>query len=219
MWHFSRAHSEISETSTITIHNLQLATDIPTAPTMTRNKAILRGGRALLERSSNPPILPVPLRAHGNNVPHSMTKTRRTWKPNTKRYNLPVNIIGGAMYMEEPVAEGSRLPRYPEVSRVKMRARDIKDVAKAGGLEGMLVSAASEIASLARTNHSYHGPRRTLPSLADHSDTSSTASSTFCGPSCARRRRQRLPPRHLQSLLRSRVRLRRAHSCIACTIE
>ncbi|KAK4689498.1 large subunit ribosomal protein L28, partial [Tremellales sp. Uapishka_1] len=89
-----------------------------------------RSIQQILSRATNPAILPIPPRTTGNNVPKSLHKTRRTWLPNTVRYNLPTNVLGDG--------EGQVL------SRVKMQSRRIKDVEKAGGVEGLLLSRASK---------------------------------------------------------------------------
>lgn len=88
----------------------------------------------LLSRISHPAILPLPRRAAGNNVPHSMTKTRRIWRPNVGRHNLPVNVVGDAF------AARTETDSVQQLRRVKMAARDIKTVDKNGGIEGTLVS-------------------------------------------------------------------------------
>lgn len=91
--------------------------------------------RPLIAKASHQAILPVPGRTSGNNVPHSMHKTRRVWHANVKRYSLPVNVLGGAMY-ETGL---NKAKRFPEFRRVKMTPSKMKDVQKAGGLEAMLV--------------------------------------------------------------------------------
>jgi ribosomal protein L28 len=96
----------------------------------------------LLRRAGHPAILPIPRRSSGNNVPHSMTKTRRNWSPNTSKFNLPVNVLGGAAFVEPsiPAPGSSKFPRYPEFKNVKMAVKDLRTLDKNGGLEGMLVS-------------------------------------------------------------------------------
>lgn len=105
-----------------------------------------------LDKVSNPSILPIPGVRGGNNVPHSMHKTRRMWKPNTTRYTLPVNIVGGAherrdlahkALAEDPEAIANPKYMWPQFNKVKLTQRQLKTVLKAGGLEGMLVSGAA----------------------------------------------------------------------------
>ncbi|KAL7418469.1 hypothetical protein Q5752_006927 [Cryptotrichosporon argae] len=106
---------------------------------------------SLLRRVTSPPILPIPTRKSGNNVPHSLHKTRRTWRPNIGRYNFPVNLLGGADAVAAAGASAaagwgvaSGRARRPEIKGVKMRAREVRDVDKAGGLEGLLLSRPSK---------------------------------------------------------------------------
>lgn len=102
-----------------------------------------------LGKATNPPVLPIPRVRAGNNVPHSMHKTRRLWKPNTTRYTLPVNIVGGALdrrvsahqkLAADPEAKVSPKDLHPQFNKVKLTQRQLKAVLKSGGLEGMLVS-------------------------------------------------------------------------------
>lgn len=96
----------------------------------------------LLQRPGHPAVIPIPMRASGNNVPHSMTKTRRTWKPNASKFDLPVNVLGGAAFLPIPESPSgsTRRARFPELKNVKLAVRDIKTLDKNGGLEGLLVS-------------------------------------------------------------------------------
>lgn len=105
--------------------------------------------RIALGKVSNPPILPIPGVRAGNNVPHSLHKTRRMWKPNTARFTWPVNVVAGALTSvmtarasldANPSANVPRRDLYPRLNRVKMTRQQSKEVLKAGGLEGMLVS-------------------------------------------------------------------------------
>ena len=109
--------------------------------------------RSTLLRPSNPAILPIPSRTTGNNVPKSLHKTRRTWRPNTSRVDWRVGSAAHAAFGGEtaaPVLGSSSSPEVLERQRVlregrsvvrgvKMQMRRRKDVEKAGGLEGLLV--------------------------------------------------------------------------------
>lgn len=105
---------------------------------MSRAKAVM----PLLKRPGHPSVIPIARRASGNNVPHSMTKTRRNWSPNKSKFDLPVNVLGGAAFVEPriPRAGSSKPPRYPVLKGVKMAVKDLRTLDKNGGLEGMLVS-------------------------------------------------------------------------------
>lgn len=117
-------------------------------PTMSTSRLIQK----VLQRPTNPSILPIPSTKTGNNVPKSLHKTRRTWRANTTRFDLPSPVLFGASNLilaEEKEGLGvsstslsltNKEGRLPEIKGVKMQTRRIKDVDKAGGLEGMLVS-------------------------------------------------------------------------------
>ncbi|GMK55786.1 hypothetical protein CspeluHIS016_0208420 [Cutaneotrichosporon spelunceum] len=109
--------------------------------------------RIALGKVSNPPILPIPGVRAGNNVPFSLHKTRRTWKPNTARFTWPVNVVAGAMNRvmaarqsldANPAAKVPVRDLYPRLNKVKMTRQQSKEVLKAGGLEGMLLSRPSK---------------------------------------------------------------------------
>lgn len=116
--------------------------------------------RPPLPRLTNPAILPISPRTFGNNVPKSLHKTRRSWWPNVTRANLTVNVLDGlplrAATFGSPSASAASLKgkekatgdvasnlaaEGPRALRgVKIAVRDLKDVDKAGGIEGLLVS-------------------------------------------------------------------------------
>jgi hypothetical protein len=117
--------------------------------------------RSTLVRPSNPAILPIPSRSTGNNVPKSLHKTRRTWRPNTSRVDWTVGSAAHAAFGGEAPVLGSSSNAAAAsamdaiaghvagrsagrgasvVKGVKMQMRRRKDVEKAGGLEGLLVS-------------------------------------------------------------------------------
>ncbi|KAL1411328.1 hypothetical protein Q8F55_002279 [Vanrija albida] len=103
----------------------------------------------LLDRVGNPAIIPIPAPATGNNVPFSLKKTRRTWHANTKRVSLPVTFLADAeerswIAHEDAYATGRERVALPMLQKVKMNARDIRSVQKAGGVEGMLLSRPSK---------------------------------------------------------------------------
>lgn len=109
-----------------------------------------------LQRSTNPAILPIPLVTTGNNVPKSLHKTRRTWRPNVRRMDLPAPLLtqalshasSAASTMAESSAMGAAAAAAAGVAQgpppvlrgVKMQMRKIRDLEKAGGVEGLLVS-------------------------------------------------------------------------------
>lgn len=105
--------------------------------------------RPPLARLTNPAILPIAPRTFGNNVPKSLHKTRRSWWPNVTRANLTVNILDGVP-SRAPSLKGKEkeLPTpfssdvvagHRALRGVKIAVRDLKDVDKAGGVEGLLV--------------------------------------------------------------------------------
>ncbi|WVW85674.1 hypothetical protein I302_107712 [Kwoniella bestiolae CBS 10118] len=89
----------------------------------------------LLTRRSNPSIIPISPTRAGNNKPKSLQKTKRTFKPNITRVDWPVNLLS-----EESAAEGV----LPRLRGVKMQVRRVRDVEKAGGMEGLLLSRRSK---------------------------------------------------------------------------
>jgi len=58
---------------------------------------------------------------HGNNVPHSLTKTRRTWLPNVHAKTLESTLLGRRI-------------------QVKVTARALKTIHKHGGLDQYLLN-------------------------------------------------------------------------------
>lgn len=113
---------------------------------------ILRRSTKLLDRACNGAVLPIPKTFTGNNVPFSLKKTRRTWRPNVRRIDLPVSVLGNAVRQvlsdeqEGLTAPGTREYRYPALKSVKMTNRDVRSLSKAGGVEGMLVSGGNGVA-------------------------------------------------------------------------
>jgi large subunit ribosomal protein L28 len=109
------------------IHTYTMAARIPTA----------------LTKVTHPAILPISPRTFGNNVPKSLHKTRRSWWPNVTRANLTVSILdgqpmGATLKGKEREILGA-VPRTQALKGVKIAVRDLKDVDKAGGVEGLLV--------------------------------------------------------------------------------
>lgn len=104
--------------------------------------------RAPIPRLTNPAIIPIAPRTFGNNVPKSLHKTRRSWWPNVTRANLTVNILDGLPLKtsikgkeKEVLGNGTVQQVQAQALRgVKIAVRDLKDVDKAGGVEGLLVS-------------------------------------------------------------------------------
>ncbi|WOO81271.1 uncharacterized protein LOC62_03G004800 [Vanrija pseudolonga] len=105
--------------------------------------------RQILDRVSNPAIIAIPAPLTGNNVPFSLKKTRRNWKPNTKRASFPVTLLGDAQERtwrayDEALETGRTKVKLPQLQGVRINARDIRSVQKAGGVEGMLLSRPSK---------------------------------------------------------------------------
>ncbi|RXK41180.1 hypothetical protein M231_01585 [Tremella mesenterica] len=76
--------------------------------------------RALI-RPTNPPILPIPSRRAGNNVPKSLHKTRRGWKPNTTRADWPISLLETALRSTTlsypaPIYLGRTTPTTPMIA-------------------------------------------------------------------------------------------------------
>jgi ribosomal protein L28 len=100
--------------------------------------------RIPLARLTHPAILPISPRTFGNNVPKSLHKTKRSWWPNVTRANLTVSVLDGSPM--GPTLKGKEkevigaVPRTQALRGVKIAVRDLKDVDKAGGVEGLLVS-------------------------------------------------------------------------------
>jgi ribosomal protein L28 len=98
---------------------------------------------------TNPAIIPISPRTFGNNVPKSLHKTRRSWWPNVTRANLTVNVLDGLPLKaatsaslkgkEKEVLGNGLLAQAQALRGVKIAVRDLKDVDKAGGVEGLLV--------------------------------------------------------------------------------
>lgn len=108
--------------------------------------------RQILNRETNPAIVPIPAPQTGNNVPFSLKKTRRDWKPNTKRTSFPVTFLADArertyQAYEEAYETGRPKVKLPQLQGVEINARDIRSVQKAGGIEGMLVSVCAGLQS------------------------------------------------------------------------
>lgn len=99
---------------------------------------------SLLSRATNPAILPIPARSTGNNVPKSLHKTRRTWRPNVTRSDWAIDVLRSeGAGVAESSAKGSHRAgdgRGGVIRGVKMQMRRVRDVEKAGGVEGLLVS-------------------------------------------------------------------------------
>lgn len=100
------------------------------------------GVRKIVQRQAHAPILPLPLHQTGNNKPFSLKKTRRNWKPNTHKMDLPVSVLGGAGTLAENLGNvhAGKFVKGPQLKGVKLAARDKKTFDKAGGVEGVLVS-------------------------------------------------------------------------------
>ncbi|WVQ99928.1 hypothetical protein IAU59_007071 [Kwoniella sp. CBS 9459] len=95
----------------------------------------------LLARRSNPSIIPIAPTRSGNNKPKSLQKTKRTFKPNLTRVDWPVTLLGGPVPL---VGEAGEEVVLPKLRGVKMQMRAVRDVEKAGGIEGLLLSRRSK---------------------------------------------------------------------------
>ncbi|WVQ81906.1 hypothetical protein IAT38_004033 [Cryptococcus sp. DSM 104549] len=87
----------------------------------------------ILTRSSTPAIIPIVLPKSGNNKPKSLQKTKRTFSPNVTKMDWTLNVLGGVVPVDEPGP-------LPKLRKMKMQMRRVKDVEKAGGIEGYLLS-------------------------------------------------------------------------------
>ncbi|WVF72722.1 hypothetical protein IAT40_007540 [Kwoniella sp. CBS 6097] len=97
----------------------------------------------LLARRSNPAIIPIAPTRSGNNKPKSLQKTKRTFKPNLTRVDWPVTLLGGPVPLASEVGVGEEVV-LPKLRGVKMQMRAVRDVEKAGGIEGLLLSRRSK---------------------------------------------------------------------------
>ncbi|KAF8635692.1 hypothetical protein AX15_000317 [Amanita polypyramis BW_CC] len=66
---------------------------------------------------------------YGNNVPFSMKKTRRTWLPNVQRKRVQSETLG-------------------KMIRLKLTARALRSIKKAGGLDGYVTNTRHELLGL-----------------------------------------------------------------------
>jgi ribosomal protein L28 len=97
-------------------------------------------------RPSFPPILTLPSTSTGNNVPKSLHKTHRTWKPNVHRRDVDLRVVRTARAGAAP-EEGEQGKEGKEgkegngfvLKGVKMDMRSLRTFKKAGGVEGCLV--------------------------------------------------------------------------------
>ncbi|WVO17778.1 hypothetical protein L204_105476 [Cryptococcus depauperatus] len=91
-----------------------------------------RAFETLTTRPSNPAILPISRTRSGNNKPKSLQKTKRTFKPNVTRADWPVTVLGGIQTdVQKPLQK---------LQGVRMQIKRMRDVEKAGGIEGLLLS-------------------------------------------------------------------------------
>jgi len=94
-------------------------------------------------RPTFPPILTLPSKTTGNNVPKSLHKTRRTWKPNVHRLDVQMNVVETA----RKASAGTGVTKGEGgfvLKGVKMDMRSLRSFKKAGGVEGCLLSRPSK---------------------------------------------------------------------------
>ncbi|WVR07468.1 hypothetical protein IAU60_004510 [Kwoniella sp. DSM 27419] len=101
---------------------------------------------AILSRRSHPAIIPIAPTRTGNNKPKSLQKTKRLFKPNLTRVDWPVTLLGGPVPLTAPALPGEAVKEtvLPKLRGVKMQMRRVRDVEKAGGIEGLLLSRRSK---------------------------------------------------------------------------
>ncbi len=106
----------------------------------------------LSARQTFPPVLILPARSTGNNVPKSLHKTRRTWQPNVHRMDQVVRVLETA-HTDKRTGQGV-------LKGVKMRIHDLRSYRKAGGLEGCLVGGAGGCGDALLPLTAQRGPRQ-----------------------------------------------------------
>ncbi|KAG8774649.1 39S ribosomal protein L24, mitochondrial [Ceratobasidium sp. 428] len=84
---------------------------IPTLARLARSTPFKRASQGLFDGRT---------KQYGNNVPHSMTKTRRTWLPNVQNKRLFSETLGHHV-------------------QLKVTTRALRTIDKYGGLDGYLV--------------------------------------------------------------------------------
>lgn len=94
--------------------------------------------RTIGKRLANLPIIPIPIARSGNNKPKSLQKTKRTFQPNLTRVDWPVTVLGGPVPIDRTKEQS-----LPKLEGILMQVRKIRDVEKAGGIEGLLVGSTS----------------------------------------------------------------------------
>lgn len=94
--------------------------------------------RTIGKRLANLPIIPIPITRSGNNKPKSLQKTKRTFQPNLTRVDWPVTVLGGPVPIDRTKEQS-----LPKLEGILMQVRKIRDVEKAGGIEGLLVGSTS----------------------------------------------------------------------------
>ncbi|OXG19928.1 hypothetical protein C349_03713 [Cryptococcus neoformans var. grubii Br795] len=95
--------------------------------------------RTIGKRLANLPIIPIPIARSGNNKPKSLQKTKRTFQPNLTRVDWPVTVLGGPVPIDRTKEQS-----LPKLEGILMQVRKIRDVEKAGGIEGLLLSRRSK---------------------------------------------------------------------------
>lgn len=94
--------------------------------------------RTVGKRLAQSSIIPIPITRSGNNKPKSLQKTKRTFKPNLTHVDWPVTVLGGPVPIDRTKEQS-----LPKLEGILMQVKKIRDVEKAGGIEGLLVGIAS----------------------------------------------------------------------------
>ncbi|KAL0249829.1 hypothetical protein I308_103131 [Cryptococcus tetragattii IND107] len=95
--------------------------------------------RTVGKRLSQSSIIPIPITRSGNNKPKSLQKTKRTFKPNLTHVDWPVTVLGGPVTIDRTKEQS-----LPKLEGILMQVKKIRDVEKAGGIEGLLLSRRSK---------------------------------------------------------------------------
>lgn len=90
--------------------------------------------RTVGKRLAQSSIIPIPITRSGNNKPKSLQKTKRTFKPNLTHVDWPVTVLGGPVPIDRTKEQS-----LPKLEGILMQVKKIRDVEKAGGIEGLLV--------------------------------------------------------------------------------
>lgn len=127
-----RSLREISERSSCS--RASLVKPYPYTYTFRMSLPVRTVGKRLAQSS----IIPIPITRSGNNKPKSLQKTKRTFKPNLTHVDWPVTVLGGPVTIDRTKEQS-----LPKLEGILMQVKKIRDVEKAGGIEGLLVGITS----------------------------------------------------------------------------